>query len=144
MNICGSLWQLFIRSQVLKTYIPSEKLTENIKVNKMITVQTKRVFQNTIGDGDVLPNIPKWCKIVGLWERTIIPIVYSFSLLSIMFSISIDFVSNVGQDLICSCTSFMSVLGLLLLLAHFWYYLINRNRFYSLFDEVERIVNERA
>lgn len=128
----------------LKTYIPSEQLTENIKMNKMITVQTKRVFQNTIGDGDVLPDMPKWLKIDGVSERTIIPIVYTLSLLSIMLSISIDFVLNVGGDLIRLCTSFMSVLGLLLLLAHFWHYLINRNRFYSLFDEVERIVNERA
>lgn len=110
----------------------------------MITIRTKKIFQDTIGDGDLLPNLPEKFRKVALRERIFVPIVYSVLLFSVILSSSINFVLNIREDLIRACVSLLPAIGQAILLAVYWHFLVNRSKFYSLFNEVEDIVYESA
>lgn len=121
--------------------IPVERIWT--KRGKMIvTLRTKVFLQNLIGDGDMLPRLPMMFWNAWLRERFIVPFVITFSMFSIQLGNSIDFVLNVRDDLVHACALLISALGFSIWIVIYLHFLFNRQRFYSLFNEVEDIVYE--
>lgn len=105
----------------------------------MIKFQTNKFLPNIIGDGNVLP---KSLEQFGLRERYIVPIICTFSLLSVQLVTSIDFILNIRVDILRACTSLITATVFLMSIQIYWHFMINRKQFYSLVDAVEDIVGE--
>lgn len=108
----------------------------------IVTLRTKVFLQNLIGDGDMLPRLPLMLWTPWLRERFIVPFVIIFWLLPIQLGSSVNFVLNVRGDLVHACASLIPALCFSIWIVIYWHFLINRKRFYSLFNDVEDIVYE--
>lgn len=102
------------------------------------------MFENIIGDGNILPNLPKWFRNVLLGERYVVPFLFSIAMIAVQITTLIDFFINIQDDITRAFTSLSCTLAMTVWIANHGYFLINRERFYSLFDEVEVIVDESA
>lgn len=102
------------------------------------------MFENIIGDGNILPNLPKWFGNAILRERYVVPILFSVAMIAVQIMTMVDFFINIQIDITRAFTSLSCTLAMTVWIANHCYFLINRGRFYSLFDEVEVIVGESA
>lgn len=103
------------------------------KLKKMaLTIRANHILQNITGDG----------KNSWLRHHLVVQTVFTLAILSLPLSSSVSFVLNIGENLIVASTSFISALGFLLWIGIYSHFLISRKRFYSLFEDVEEVVNE--
>lgn len=108
----------------------------------MIKFQTENIVRNIIGDGNLLPALPRRFQKFRIRERFVVATIFTIPMHSIQLLTAINFVFNIRKDLISACTSSIVVLSFLCILAIYWHYFINRERFYSLFNDVEDIIRK--
>lgn len=115
----------------------SQSLTHQQVRIKMIIFEIRKFFQFFFGE-----------KIFGGSRARriayiILPIFISISKPLLLVSLSLNFALNIGHDIPKAWPSVSAGLGFLTTILLYWHLLINRSRFYSLFDEMQDIVDER-
>lgn len=91
-------------------------------------------------------------KIIGLQScgrashlaYMIVPIFVSIPMVLLVFSILMDFILNIHDDTNRLWSTSSILIALIEFLILYWYHLINHQRFYSLFDSMQDIVDESA
>lgn len=102
----------------------------------MIIFETNKIFQRFIGLQSSGP---------GSHQGYIIaPILISIPMLSLVLSISLNFIVNIHDDTNRVWSTLPTTIALFVFLILYWHLLINRRHFYSLFEDMQDIVDESA
>lgn len=94
----------------------------------IIVLKTRINFQNIIGERNAF-----------LLQHSI---VYASFLISFVMASAVAFVSSFRVNIIGACTSLIGSLTLSIWFAVSWHYFINRERFYLILDDMEKLLNE--
>lgn len=99
----------------------------------MIVFEINKMFQKVIG--------LKSCG-GGHYREYIVASIVSISMLLIFSMLSLNFVFNIHDDLNAAWSTLPLITAYLTVVLVHWHFLFNRNHFYSLFGNMEDIVNE--
>lgn len=122
--------------------VSGKRLTyQSIKVIRMIKFRTKNILRDILGDGNLLPCLPRRLDRFLLRERLVVPAIFTIPMHSIQLLTAINWILNIRKDLISACSSSIVVLSFLCMLGIYWHYCINRDRFYALFNDVEDTIH---
>lgn len=105
-------------------------------MNREFAMKTKKMLQIIVGDGNLFP--------AKYHERIILPTAFLSGTLLVMILSFINFTLNFGGNITETCTALVGCLGGLIqggAYSHLWF---NRERFYTLFDDMEYLITERT
>lgn len=103
---------------------------------KMILFETNKFFQQIIGLQSSGPGSHR--------GYIIAPILVSIPMLFLVFSISLNFILNIHDETNQVWSTLPTTIALFVFIILYWYLLFNRRHFYSLFEDMQDIVDESA
>lgn len=104
--------------------------------SEMMTIYSKKFFQNIVGDGQVWPS--------KFREKVILPILISLLLVSMQIATALNSCINTDGNIANTVTSFMVFLFMISWIPIYWHFLVNRQRIYSLMDDMNDLIDERV
>lgn len=102
----------------------------------MIVLETNKIFQRFIGLQSSGPGSHR--------GYIIAPILISIPILSLVLSISLNFILNIHDDSNRVWSTLPTTIALFVFIILYWHLLFNRRQFYSLFENMQDIVDESA
>lgn len=102
----------------------------------MIVFEVNKLFREIFG----LQSFNQWKY--GRYIQDVVPIVVTFSLFFVISTSFLNFILNFDDNIHRAWPSLAPLLGMSTFATVYWYLLMNRAVFYSLFDDMQALVNE--
>lgn len=103
---------------------------------KMSTFRSKEIFQKLLGDAHFLP--PQF------HEHIVLPMLHSIVMSLTLVSSANDFLLSIRVNTIHACASYSMMMSALVWTTVYWYIFKNRQQFYSIMSDTEKLIDQRA